>query len=107
VFVQLGTDPQYAMMCRRQRCFRARVSPKPWRIGISSHLRPRPGVWPVAPQHLPARNQWIAEYERRAGTYAACRFIEQLGSSTIHPAAAAVRDLHDNLSRALGGQNIA
>lgn len=94
-FKQLGTDRQYAWMCLRQQCFRARLSPKPWRIGITTRLRPRPGVWPVAPQHLPARRQWIASYEKRSESFAACRFIEQLGSTAIHADAAAVRDLHD------------
>ena len=31
---QLGADPVFTRMCVRQNCFRARVSPKPWRIGI-------------------------------------------------------------------------
>src|SRR4051812_20753218 len=30
-FEALGVDPVYAVMCKNQRCFRARVSPKPWR----------------------------------------------------------------------------
>ena len=28
-FDMLETDPQYVWMCKRQNCFRARVSPKP------------------------------------------------------------------------------
>ena len=50
-FAALGADPRYARMCLRQQCFRARLSAKPWRIGIADHLRPRPGVWPVAAEH--------------------------------------------------------
>ena len=37
----IGADPIYVQMCLRQHCFRARVSSKPWRIGIGQHLRPR------------------------------------------------------------------
>jgi len=99
-FAALGTDPVYVRMCRNQRCFRARVSPKPWRIGIASHLRPRPGVWPVRPEMLPLRAQWIEAYERIASDYAACRFVEALGSRTLHPSAKAVLAAHDELCQA-------
>jgi hypothetical protein len=30
---QLGSDPKYVLLCRIQRCFRARLTPKPWRAG--------------------------------------------------------------------------
>ena len=41
VFDALGVDPLYALMCYNQKCFCARVSPKPWRVGIDQHIRPR------------------------------------------------------------------
>ena len=99
-FSALGTDPVYALMCLRQQCFRARVSAKPWRIGIQDHLRPRPGVWPVAPMHLPGRAAWIARYEARAQDFAACTFLETLGSGIIDKDVAPVQQLHDALCRA-------
>jgi len=99
-FNALETDPIYVAMCLNQQCFRARVSAKPWRIGIRSHLRPRPGVWPVAPNRLPVRNSWIADYEKAAGAYAACSFLESLGSGVVHPGAQSVLELHDALSSA-------
>lgn len=97
-FRALGTDPIYVRMCSRQHCFRARVSPKPWRIGIGRHLRP--GVWPVDPAKLPVRERWIEEYERAAKDFASCRFLESLGSGTVDPAVAAVLQIHDELCRA-------
>ena len=99
-FRALGTDRVYAQMCTNQRCFRARVSPKPWRIGISRHLRPSPGVWPIAPERLPLREAWVREYEQRATGHAACHFVKRLGSTRVHPAAEQVAKLHDELSRA-------
>jgi hypothetical protein len=99
-FQALGTDPIYVRMCQRQHCFRARVSPKPWRIGIGHHLKPRPGVWPVDPERLPARQAWIDRYDRAAEGYASCQFIAALGSGRVDPAAADVQRLHDELSRA-------
>jgi hypothetical protein len=102
LFRLLGTDPIYARMCVRQHCFRARVSPKPWRIGVDAHLKPRPGTWPVKEDHLPGRKQWVADYEKKSAGYASCRFLEEIGDRVVeHPAARAVRELHDELSRAL------
>lgn len=99
-FSALGTDPVYVRMCLRQQCFRARVSAKPWRIGIQSHLKPRPGVWPVAAAHLPRRSAWIASYEARAQDFAACTFLEAAGSGTVNKDVAPVQQWHDALSKA-------
>lgn len=102
-FTALGADPVYAKMCLNQRCFRARVSAKPWRIGIDQHLRPRPGVWPVAPDRMKERNDWVRDYEAAAKAFAACTLLEGVGSGTVHPAALKVQDLHDDLCRATSG----
>lgn len=99
-FAALQADPVYALMCLRQQCFRARVSAKPWRIGIDSHLKPRPGVWPVSPERLPARAAWIAHYEEKAQPFAACRFWASVGSGVVDAAVAPVQQLHDELSKA-------
>lgn len=106
-FEAFGADPVYVRMCRNQRCFRARVSAKPWRIGVQQHLKPRPGVWPVAPERLPVRNAWIDDYELRAAGYAACAFVESLGSGTLHPSVQAVLELHDELCAASSGRPLA
>lgn len=97
---QLGVDKVYARMCRNQGCFRARLTAKPWRIGIGEHLRPQPGVWPVAADRLPQRAAWVARYEAAAAGHAACRYLEAVGSGNVHPAAQRVQALHDELSRA-------
>lgn len=106
-FCALGADPVYALMCLRQQCFRARVSAKPWRIGIPAHLKPRPGVWPVAPEHLPGRAAWVARYEAAAQHFAACTFLETLGSGTVHEDVVPVQQWHDELSRACSALPIA
>lgn len=106
-FEAIGSDPLYVRMCLRQRCFRARLSAKPWRIGIGRHLRPRPGVWPVAAEHLPQRAAWIEDYERRARDYAACRYLKTLGSERTHPQVQPVLALHDRMSGALSARALA
>jgi hypothetical protein len=106
-FNRLHADSLYVRMCRNQQCFRARLTPKPWRIGISGHLKPRPGVWPVKPERLPERRAWIADYEAKSRGFAACSFLETLGTGQADPAARAVQQLHDQLSRATSGLPIA
>jgi hypothetical protein len=106
-FQALGVDRIYARMCLNQRCFRARVSPKPWRIGIGTHLRPRPGVSPVDPARLPERARWIEAYEQAARGHASCRFVETFESRAGDPNAQAVQALHDELCRATGSLPIA
>lgn len=98
-FRALGADPVYVRMCQRQQCFRARISPKPWRIGIAAHIRSRPGVWPVQPEHLPERERWIEDYERRARDFASCRFVAAFGQGRIDRDADDVRALHDEFCR--------
>ncbi|MEY8690115.1 MAG: hypothetical protein AB9M53_09610 [Leptothrix sp. (in: b-proteobacteria)] len=99
-FAAVGTDPIYARMCANQRCFRARLTAKPWRIGIPDHMRPRPGIWPVNPARRNLREHWVAQYEQRAAGFAACHFVESLGSGTVHQDLLQVIELHDRESRA-------
>lgn len=99
-FGALQADTIYALMCARQHCFRARVSPKPWRVGISQHMRPRPGVWPVQPERMKDREQWIAEYEIASRGYAACRYERTVGSGVVDPIADDICKLHDSLTGA-------
>jgi len=96
----VGTDPLYVTMCRNQHCFRARLTAKPWRIGIESHMKPRPGVWPVRPERRAERAAWIARYEVQAASYAACEYVETVGSGTVHAKLAPLIELHDRECRA-------
>jgi hypothetical protein len=106
LFRELKVDPVFARMCSNQRCFRARLSPKPWRIGMSGS-RMRPGVWPVQAEQMAARERWLRAYETASEKYAACQFVESLGSGATHPAALAVQQLHDEHCRAHSGLPLA
>ena len=106
-FNAVRADRIYMRMCLNQRCFRARLSPKPWRIGIGSHIKPRPGIWPVKPERLAERNQWNAKYEAAAQSYAACALVGDLGNGPIDAGAEVVRELHDRECRAESGLPLA
>lgn len=102
----IGTDPIYLRMCRNQKCFRARVSPKPWRIDME-HIRPRPGVWPISEERMHARREWVREYERKSKGFAACRYEKTLGRGRVDRKCDDIRRVHDRYCRAESGFTIA
>ncbi|WP_396270377.1 hypothetical protein [Ideonella sp.] len=100
-FQAVGADPLYVRMCQRQRCFRARLTGKPWRMGIEHRLRPRPGIWPVASERLALRQRWVDVYERTAERFSACHFVEEQGEGRTTSELEEVVRLHDEACRAL------
>ena len=94
---QLGSDKLYVQLCRNQSCYRARLTPKPFRIGC-----PRiEGHYPYAtPALQDGFKRWLEMYTRNSGGYAVCEFLESLGNGRIHPAIAPVMAEHDTASRA-------
>jgi hypothetical protein len=105
-FTALRADPLYAVMCKKQGCFRARVSPKPWRVGVE-RIRPRFGAWPIPPELTPERQAWIERYERAAADFAACRFEGEFGEGIPDSSVVAIQRLHDRLCRAESGSPLA
>lgn len=101
LFEALRADPLYSVMCKVQHCFRARLTAKPWRIGISRRIRPPVAAWSAEQATLPGRLAWIADYEARAAGFAACRFLRALGDTdAVDPKADRVRALHDAMAKA-------
>ena len=101
LFSALQADHLYTVMCKVQHCFRARLTPKPWRIGIDQRIRPPVAAWSAEQANLPERLTWIARYEQRSSGHAACCYLGSLGdTSRIDPNAEHVRALHDAMARA-------
>lgn len=98
MFRALGTDPAYAQMCALQACFRARVSPKPWRMGMPRS--PNRRVWPIPEKMLRKCKAWISEYETRSMVYASCQWLGELGSGKVHDRCKQVQRIHDEMSQA-------
>lgn len=72
------SDRLYATLCRRQECCRARLTPKPWRVGVRG---PNKAVVPTpwAPGPTPAWTAWLQEYEARSAGFAAARPVADFG----------------------------
>ncbi len=96
-FAAVGTDPVYVRMCLKQNCFRARLTAKPWRIGIQERIKPRRGTWPVPEEKRADRTAWINKYERTAQNFAACQYIDTIGTGSTDPTAHSVQELHDRI----------
>lgn len=94
---QVGADPAFIQLCRIQDSFRARLTPKPWRIGKPAP----PGDFPRKDGELQhAFEQWLLDYDRAAGSKATCQFVETIGSGSIHPDLAHIVQLHDDRTKA-------
>jgi len=95
----LDADPLYYHLCRKQNCYRARLTPKPHRIGMKWLNQSRP----VDEAKSREREAWVAGYRSVAEGHAACSFIEAIGEIR----SSATIDLHDRWSGALTGRSIA
>lgn len=93
----LNVDSLYLKLCKAQQSFRARLSPKPWRIGLSGP----PASWPFINDS--AKNvflNWEEEYGQRSKEYAVCEFVKSYGNGKIHPEFSQLISLHDELTKA-------
>ena len=68
-------DPLYIRLCIKQGCYRARLTPKPYRMNMQRYKVPFPREGDD-----PELQAWLAEYERESRSFNTCRFIEQLGA---------------------------
>lgn len=92
----VSADPAYVQLCKAQKTFRARVTPKPWRCDQPS----APGSHPREPQEARAFDQWLQTYEKRSSGHSVCRFLTQVGSGRLSAQVQPVLEYHDNASRA-------
>ena len=97
VFESLGADPLYRKLCETQKCFRARLTPKPWRCG----LRRKPERWPWMDAKAETRFQkWEGQYQSYSANWATCELTRQIGNPTVHPDVQPIVELHDGPTRA-------
>ena len=97
VFESLGADPLYRKLCVNQKCFRARLTPKPWRCGINS----KPERWPWLDEKREKRFQkWETLYQSYAFNWATCELLHAVGNPEIHPEVQSIVTLHDQATKA-------
>lgn len=76
LLTELGSDPLYVELCSTHDSYRARLTPKPFRVGA----RALPVAWPFVDDG--ARRQyeeWVSMYDGRASGHAVCRLVSVSG----------------------------
>jgi hypothetical protein len=91
MFTALGADPQYARLCQAQKSFRARLTPKPARVGCSG----APGSHPRSEKVQESFRDWLESYEEACTGHAVCEFLGEHGTAAALAPAQAVVALHD------------
>jgi len=92
IFNSLRADFLYSQLCRAQQCFRARLSPKPWRCG----LRSPPHNFPREHQDFQTEFEtWLNQYNNKTQTFAVCRKLQDLGSTEIDSTVENLLGIHD------------
>jgi hypothetical protein len=101
---EFGTDPLYIRLCRLQESFRARLSPKPWRLG----MRQPPVEFPFETSSDQARYQeWEREYESQATGYATCAYKASFGKGSVLPEFDPLIRFHDEKTKATSALQLA
>lgn len=87
-----NSDPLYVRLCRAQECFRARLTPKPWRCGTGNPPTRYP--WPTPAAEM-AQRRWEKKYDQAANGYTTCQLVRELGSANMPSDVARIVALHD------------
>jgi hypothetical protein len=87
---EFNCDPLYTRLCFKQGCYRARLTPKPYRMKMRAYkVRfPRDG-------DDSEFEQWLTNYEAESRNFCVCRLVEQIGGN--HTLNDAIR-LHDEIT---------
>jgi len=91
----LETDRVYINLCRRQGCYRARLTPKPWRCGL--HVPSARFPFHDA-RHERVQRQWEQQYAERSKQYATCRLLATIGGDATDPVVQRIVQFHDRFS---------
>lgn len=104
VFRAVQADPLYQRLCDAQQCFRARLTPKPWRCDISAP----PFRWPFPNEAAEqAFLEWQANYRVVSSDFATCKLLPDIGTGFVADALHPIIALHDTVSRASSGLPLA
>ena len=92
LFKALKVDRLYTRLCRSQRCFRARLTPKPWRIGLARPTARFPFSTELKKRSF---NFWLSQYADRSRNACAARRLQRIGEGAVPDSVQRVLDIHD------------
>ncbi|PKO15056.1 hypothetical protein CVU37_13725 [candidate division BRC1 bacterium HGW-BRC1-1] len=94
----LGADPMYMRLCRSQNCFRARLTPKPWRVGVQSAFFRHP--WKGTSNEGAARD-WLRQYEYACQQAQTCQHLANIGRDKVAQELETLVTFHDEATGAV------
>lgn len=86
---ELGSDKLYRTLCEKQQCYRARLTPKPWRLPDFESR-----VFEPNPQNND--KPWLKKYENLSKDFSVCRLVETYGDGAVVDGVADVLEIHDS-----------
>jgi len=94
-----NADWLYLTLCRKQACYRARLTPKPSRMRLRAHRV----QYPRDAQQEAALRDWLPGYEATSARYATCRLLRVIGVEASSPVIA----YHDRVCAVDSGRPLA
>lgn len=94
-----NADWLYLTLCRKQACYRARLTPKPYRMRLRAHRV----QYPRDATQEAALREWLPGYEAASARYATCRLLRVIGVAASSP----VIDYHDRVCAVDSGRPLA
>ena len=103
-FDAVAADTHFRRLCKVQKSFRARLTPKPWRCGSTVP----PARWPFRDQQQErAFEAWRQRYEAAGAGNAVCARLEHLGSTRMNPEVQSALNFHDRKTKTDSGLPLA
>ena len=100
IFQELESDPLYQKLTHRQECFRARLTPKPWRCHL--YRSPWPFPWENE-KHETIQREWEKEYHQKIQPFDTCLLIKEYGNPNIaSQEIARIIEVHDKCTLGIG-----
>ena len=96
IMLALCADYTYSILCIKQRCFRARLTPKPYRMKIDTYKVLSPLECETA-----SYQSWAAMYASEAQAFSVVKLIEAIGEDFSHEPVIAEHDRRCNMSAGL------
>ncbi|MFA5260692.1 MAG: hypothetical protein WC450_05635 [Candidatus Omnitrophota bacterium] len=89
----MNTDRLYAFLCVRQKCYRARLSPKPSRIKCKA----RKFKVPYAQDEREEIERWKDAYYKKSRGFSVCKYIATFGKDAL---SSGIVETHDGMTGA-------
>ena len=94
---EFKADPLYMRVCRMQESFRARLTPKPFRMEYSTPPVDFPYETPAAQAE---QDRWVRGYDALAAAFATCKLVDTFGAGKTLPEFGELIQYHDEQTKA-------